>query len=286
MEKKLIAQGPNDRKSYTITLPIEWVKEEKLDKKKTVELDIIGNKILLSAYKHQGKAEIDCKTYNKTLIKVLQGMYRAGINEVRFNSVSAEKINYIADICERKLIGFEIVEQKKDYLIIRDIAQESNEEFKTIFRRIFLLIIELSESDNIPQAEALVRPIKKFINYCQRVLIKRGHTEFNKTTFYYIILDRLEKFTDEMDWFLHSIQGKKPEEITEINSIFRDAYDLFYSFDPKKYDASAQRAYELKNEIRIKNKVDISTMHLHNLARYLNSLYGDIFSLKFTEIEE
>ena len=69
----------------------------------------------------------------------------------------------------------------------------------------------------------------------------------------------------------------------EIISLFRAAYELFYKFDAKKYSRFERRTYELKNAIKLGDKVDKSTIHLHNLARILNSLYGDIFTLKFKD---
>ncbi len=47
MKKKLTTQGPKGRESYTLTLPKEWILENNLDKTKVLEMEIVGNKILL-----------------------------------------------------------------------------------------------------------------------------------------------------------------------------------------------------------------------------------------------
>ena len=286
MEKKLTAQGPRDRKSYTVTLPIEWVKEQGLEKTKLVELDIIGNKIIISQHKEkEQRVIIKGNDYPSSMIKVLQGLYRAGVNEVRMNLSDNSQVEEILDIIDKKLIGYEIIEQKKDYLIIKDITKESEDDFKIIFRRIFLLILEISESDDIIQIKALDRNIKKLINYCQRILMKKGHVEFTKTPLYYLILDRLEKLIDEFNWLLHITVPKNKEypELKEINILLRQAYELFYKYDAKKYSGYEYRTFQLKNEIKLDAKVEPAVIHLHNLARILNSLYGDIFTLRFDE---
>lgn len=281
MEKKLTAQGPKDRKSYTVTLPIEWVKEEGLDRKKAVELNIVGNKIVISPSSEiEQRVDINGEDYSLNLIKVLQGLYRIGVNEIRLNFVKKELVEKTLDILDKYLIGYEIVEQKKDYILIKEITKESEEDFKVLFRRIFLLLLELSGSDNQIQINALHRNSKKLINYCQRILMKKGHSEFTKIPLYYLVLDRLEKIGDEYSWLL-AIQGKNMKILEEINSIFREAYEIFYRFDAKKYTRLQYRTYELKNQIKLGPKVDRATMHLHNLSRLLNSLYADIFALNF-----
>lgn len=291
MEKKLTAQGPRDRKSYTVTLPIEWVKMQGLDKTKSVELDIIGNKVIISQHKEKEQIiTINSKDYPTSMIKVLQGLYRAGVNEVRLDLADNSMVEEILDIIEKKLIGYEIIEQKKAYLIIKDITKESEDDFKIIFRRIFLLLLELSESNDIIQIRALDRNIKKLINYCQRILMKKGHVEFTKTPLYYLVLDRLEKLKDEFNWFLQISLPKKKEspkleypELKEINILLRQAYELFYRYDAKKYGGYEYRTFQLKNKIKLDAKVEPAVIHLHNMARILNSLYGDIFTLRFDE---
>ncbi|MEA3514382.1 MAG: hypothetical protein U9R34_02820 [Nanoarchaeota archaeon] len=286
MEKKLTAQGPRDRKSYTVTLPIEWIKMQELDKTKSVELDIIGNKVIISQHKEKEQMVIiNGRDYPTSMIKVLQGLYRAGVNEVRLNLADNSMVEEILDIIEKKLIGYEIIEQKKDYLIIKDITKESEEDFKIVFRRIFLLLLELSESDDIVQIKTLDRNIKKLINYCQRILMKKGHVEFTKTPLYYLILDRLEKLKDEFNWLLQITAPNKKEypELKEINILLRKAYELFYKYDAKRYGGYEYRTFQLKNKIKLDVKVEPAVIHLHNLARILNSLYGDIFTLRFDE---
>lgn len=284
MEKKLTAQGPKDRKSYTVTLPIDWIKEEKLDKTKRVDLNIVGDKIIISPNKElKERVFITSKDYNKSIIKVLQGLYRSGVNEIKFEIDDNAVLEKTLDIIEQRLIGYEIVEQKSSHLIIKDITKESEEEFKTIFRRIFLLCLELSEAKDEIQIKTLDRNIKKLSNYCQRILVKKGHNEFTKTPLYYLIIDRLEKISDEYTWLIPIKKKSKERQSVEkeINKLLRKGYELFYKFDPKDFDHYQRQTYLLKNKVKLGNKVEKTTIHHHNLARIINSLYGDIFILKF-----
>lgn len=284
MEKKLTAQGPKGRQSYTVTLPIEWIKQEGLDKTKTVDMDLVARKIIISAQKRAaGRVVIDAKQYEESFTKVLPGLYRAGVSEIKILLSRDTRVEEILDIIEKKLIGYEVVEQKNDYLMIKDITKESEEDFQVIFRRIFLLLIEYGECADIAQVSALDRNIKKLINYCQRILILRGHAQVSKTPLYYLILDRLEKLKDELNWLLQTTIPKKaqPSGMDDVFLLLRYAYELFYRFEPKSFNTYQHQAYELRNRIIYGKKVERATIHIHNCARILNSLYGDIFTLKF-----
>lgn len=284
MEKKLTAQGPNGRKSYTVTLPIEWIKSENLDKSRSVELNVVGSNIIIRPNMQKDTiVNLNIDEYSNSIVKVIPGLYRNGTDEIKLLFKDSKNLEKTTELIEKKLIGYEIIEQKKNYVVIRDITKESEDDFKVIFRRIFLMILELPEVDDEKQINSIDKNIKKLINYCQRILIKKGHAEFSKIPFYYLILDRLEKICDELVWYLDLKNDKNNELFKEIKKLIRTSYELFYKFDSKTYDFYQHKTYLLKNEIKLKEKMDVSSIHLHNLARILNSLYADIFTLKFDE---
>lgn len=284
MEKRLTAQGPKNRKSYTVTLPIEWVKKQSLDKTKKVELDIVANKVVISTHKEiSSRVLINSQEYNKTIAKIIQALYRTGVNEIKLNFDNSNLVNEVLEILGKKLVGYEILEQKRDYLIIKDITKESEEDFKIIFRRIFLLILSLSEAMDINQSRSLGKNIEKLINYCQRILIKKGHIEFKKIPIQYLMLDRLEKLKDELEWLLDITlpKNKHTKYFKEIQILLKKAYEIFYKYNANTFNIYSYKAYQLKNQIKLDNKIDKETIHLHNSARILISLYSDIFELKF-----
>ncbi len=91
MEKRLTAQGPNDRKSYTVTLPLDWVKQQGLDKTKTVDLEIIGNKVIISSDKEDQLVKfIDADKAENALTKLLQAAYRLGVDELKIKYSTPE----------------------------------------------------------------------------------------------------------------------------------------------------------------------------------------------------
>ncbi|MBI2146070.1 hypothetical protein HYU22_01885 [Candidatus Woesearchaeota archaeon] len=284
MHKKLTAQGPRDRKSYTVTLPLDWVKEHQLDKTKHVELETLGSKVIISAETlREERQVVNLSLYPQTPLKVLQNLYRMGVSEIKVMYTSPSQLQEVATIVNMKLIGCEIIEQGKNYAIIKDITKESTEDFETIIRRIFLLILELTTVKDVTNLAALENTIQKLVNYCLRMLVLQGHVEYTKTPFYVVLLDRLEKLTDEYSWILKT--RPTPEQakaLLVINKYIRKAYELYYTFNPQEFDAVAYQTYQRMNDIKGKPHVTIFEMHLHNLARQLNTICSTIFILRYT----
>jgi phosphate uptake regulator len=287
MQKRITAQGPKDRKSYTVTLPIEWVKKEKIDKNRSVELNVVGNTVTISSQvEEQERVIVNGEDYRGSLIKVMQGLYRAGVNEIKVNFESNSTLEECQSITEKYLIGYEVIEQKKDYLVIKDITRESEEDFKIIFRRIFLILLEITGNEDQAQMNSLDKTLKKLTNYCQRILIKKGHIEFRKIPFYYLILDRIEKISDEYRWISRLKMTKKYDALhDELCGLLRIAYELFYKFEPIKYNKFSTRTYDIRNSLKAGENAEMVVIHLHNIARALNSLGGDIFVLKYDSKE-
>ena len=61
----------------------------------------------------------------------------------------------------------------------------------------------------------------------------------------------------------------------------RKAYELYYSFNAEEYNNYKFKTYLLKRKMKEKKNITLYDMHLHNLARQLNSIFGNIFVLRF-----
>lgn len=82
-------------------------------------------------------------------------------------------------------MGIEIIENGKDYCIIREMGEVSPKEFENSLRRIFLIILELfdrtikaienneiKDSSLCKEIHAIDLSIDKFVDYCARILNK------------------------------------------------------------------------------------------------------------------
>ena len=282
MEKKLTAQGPKNRKSYTVTLPLDWVKVQGLDKSRKIDLQVVGAKVVLSAGGNSERVLINLNDYPHTVIKVLQGLYRQGVNEVKLEYKDSAQLTEVNRLLGR-LMGYEIIEHTKDYIIIKDITKESSEDFDTVLRRIFLLALELTNSRETEQIASLDVTIKKLVNYGQRILVQQGHAEYQKVPFYFVLLDRLEKLADEYGWILASpLNREQRKQLMDINRATHKLYELYYKFNASDFDEYEYLTYQLRRKMRLKPQLDAFDLHAHNVARMLNTMYGTIFSLRHT----
>lgn len=278
MEKNITRQGPKTRQSYTVTLPKEWITTQKMEDEKCLEMENIGDKLILyKPKKHDLKEFIDLKEVPDSIIKVLNILYRKGIDEIKIKYYNEKEFEKINKIINSVLIGYEIIEQKKDYLIIKQIIDESNENFKVILRRAYLLLMDLCELKNKELLNTSKNNLKKLLNYCQRIIIKKGHEEYQKIPFYYLLLDQLEKISDELNWII-SIDEKYPI-LKLILSKIRETYELFYSFSIKKFNKLSFETYNLKNNIKLQKNPSLLEVYSYNIYRLLNSISGTIYAI-------
>ena len=105
------------------------------------------------------------------------------------------------------------------------------------------------------------------------------------------MLDRLEKLSDEFNWLMETEnksnkKTNKTQQPTkqEIIKLLRKSYELFYKFNAKNFEIYQEQTYILKNKLKLGDEIDKKNLHLHNLARIINSLYGDIFILKYDNL--
>lgn len=307
MEKKLTTQGPRTRKSYTVTLPIEWIKKERLDISKKVKLDIFGSKIIISPFEDDlFQFDIKVENYKNRFEEIIESIFIDGVDIVKIHFDDLSLIDKISQILEKKLIGFEIIEHKSNHIIIKEIAKESSEDFEKILRRIFRLIVELSLSRSIFQINSIDKNVKKLINYSKRILIKQGHQRYKKVSFYFLILTQLEQISSEMKLFLFKLNSfdnlnllksfnsvqfdskifkRDKDDINYIifNNLinnFREAYNLFYKFSLDDFNKYQQIANQINIDLLNTDKIDILSLHNYSISKSLSQLYLNIFILK------
>ena len=141
-QRKLIQHG---KSSLTMALPLKWLKERNLKKGDSLFVDKEGNKLILStdgALKI-GKISIDVTELDRTsIILYIQSLYRFGYNEVEVNFNRLTTTHYrkkedthissVIHLIVNRLIGFEIVEQFDNKILIKYVTKESEEDFKVM----------------------------------------------------------------------------------------------------------------------------------------------------------
>ena len=261
MKRKVIQIADS---TQLVSLPRKWALQHGIKKGEEVDVLEEGNRIVISTEKglEFDKVELDITGLDRSsIMHIIRGTYRKGYDEiaVKFNNPVTihfrpnKKIKVISVIHEEvnRLVGVEIIQQKENFCVIKDISQASIKEFDTALRRIFLLLTDANndlingaKSNNVVLVETIGEKhntITKFASYCLRLLNKHGYPEPKKITFLYHIIASLDKIADILKYTARDIIDYKPrfssegkEVLTAIQDSIKDYSDLFYKFEISK----------------------------------------------------
>ncbi|MBD3248939.1 AbrB/MazE/SpoVT family DNA-binding domain-containing protein [Candidatus Woesearchaeota archaeon] len=280
--RKLISFG---KTSFVMSIPKSWVTKNNLKKGDLIALEEEKGDLILSPNVEQKKnkkktTKIDITGIDRTsVLYVIRSAYKMGCDEIEliynkplakhYRKDKEEKIISIIHEEVNRLVGIEVVQQKDNFCIIRDLSENSAAEFDSALRRVFLLLNDASndlkqavkDRDNVllDTIEEKHNSITKFVSYCLRLINKGKFKDPQKSMTLYHIISNLDKITDILKYSARDIreQGNKLKKesrdiIEKINESIITYYELFYKFDFSK----SSKLYEDRDDI-IK---DISVM--------------------------
>lgn len=260
MKRKIVAQG---NQSITLTLPISWVREQQLKAGDEVEVTQQGGELIISKQggKKGGtyKIAITAQTNNSKLLRsLIFGAYRSGADEIEISFETLEvmdreigkikTVKYIQDTVNL-LIGISIIEQTKNYCKIKDITGASEEEFDTILRRTFLIILSIAEQslkafeekdqEALQDVPLIYNSLVKFTEYSMRLLSKYEHKEHENTSHYYSIITCFDDISEAYRHFTKHFAAAHSnpsvlKAFQDLNTFLRTAYEWFYKPNDQK----------------------------------------------------
>ena len=257
-----------------ISLPRKWSQKYNIRKGDELEIEEQGNKLFIGISKEPNLngIEIDVTPLNRTMILYyLQNLYRMGYDEikVKFNDPITkhlrknENVTIISVLHKEanRLIGYEIIQQRENFAIIKDISTTSIKEFDNVLRRIFLLLDDVS-SDLIQGAKnnnkTLLETIEekhdsitKFISYCLRLLNKYGYPDYKKTLVLYHILATLDRVVDFYKYSARDMlkfHNKLNDKTIRLFEMIDEEVKLFTKFFFKFDLAQADELYKRRNQ--------------------------------------
>ena len=280
-----------------ISLPRKWSQKYGVKKGDGLEIEENGSKLLIGPEKviEQKKIEIDVTGLDRTsILYTVLALYKIGYDEINitFNepftihyrtNENKKVISVIHEVVNR-LTGFEIIQQKENFCIIKDISETSNKEFDSALRRVFLLLIDASrdlleaaKNKNFALADTIEEKhntVMKFISYCLRILNKKGHPDYKKTIVIYHILSNIDKIVDVLKYaardlikFKLNLSKEALPILDGVNNSIEKYYEFFYKFDQNKI----KELYENRNRI-LENIRKISKKLTQTEILYLTSI--------------
>lgn len=285
MKRKVVLHGPS---TLTISLPTSWVK--KFDVKKGDELDIeeYGKELRINTESTSfEKKQIDIGNLERVGRSYITSSYRQGYDEIDFTYEDNKYIETIQDMIAKEITGFEIIRQYNNHCVIKDLTGHSKDEFNIALRRIWLLLLDLSNESllaikknsltSLKNIKMIDYSINKFSNYCLRVLIKKGRYDFKKTPVYYHFVKVLEEIGDQYRDLctFHSDNLKNIDEnlielFKKVNSHLNSIYELFYKYDKQKIEDLFKENITIN--IKISNSKDKIAIYLFSISRSIKNL--------------
>jgi phosphate uptake regulator len=277
MKRKVIKQGHH---TLTVTIPSKWAEAHGVSPGD--ELDVIENERSLILTK-EGNASIppsitiDLTGMTVPMIwRYISSAYRAGYDEIAVTGIGSGKKNIYSafsyntldylkknaknitsehldmspmetiSACVNRLIGVEIIDQKPNYCLIKDLSEVTDKELENSLRRIFVLLKTMSEGieeglkgniESIKAINIVDTNLDRFEDFCFRVLNKTGFSTLRKTNVMHSLIFVLEMIGDELKKMaIHILEDEG--NYSQIQELFRMQvnqlerfYKLFYKYD-------------------------------------------------------
>jgi phosphate uptake regulator len=261
MKRKLIKQ----KSAYTITIPIEWIRENNLEAKDEIELTREKDSLILSSTMKSKTKEIQIELEKGTQDYcriMIEGPYLRGYDKIKLILSDKKQKNQIQKIVSN-LIGFEITNQKENLIEITQTAEPTEEQFKNLLERTINIIAytqetlqESFEKNSFKELEEIKSQkddSRRFLLFCTRTLHKKRITTREDETFLHLLLERLILIEHNYSYLYEMLSkisklkiSNKSKELLEITT---EMFNLFRKMLFKKQIKNFPKINKLWKEI-------------------------------------
>jgi len=291
MKRKVIKQA---NQAYTITLPIDWVRKNKLDKNSELDLSESEKSLIIT---NQGETEhktarVDINTLDeRNIARIIKALYAKGIDEIELTSTQDVTSTIIRAISNT--IGFALVSQKDNTYTIKDVGGTSYSDLDEIFKRVFQMILNFYESaindifttekETLESLDSRDREINKFCFLLQRAINKMSYSDIINGRALFTYSFGIEKIGDEIHRLWRANLKHDVQKTPQIKKLAQDsllglekAFEFYYQFNPKY----AEHVYDLRQKVRedyLKIKTD--NKHTTRFIRHIVKIIEDAADL-------
>ena len=290
MKRKVSLHGPS---TLTVSLPSKWAKKYGIKQGDEIEVEEKNNILIINAKKGRSvnKKEINISNLYPLIRRTLVKTYQEGYDEVLINFNEPGLLSQIQGITG-ELIGFEVIEQRTNHCILKDISGASGENFDVLFRRIFLILkdifedgktaLEKGDKELIKNLMSRDIEINKLTHFCLRTLSKENA---DKKAIYFTIIHACERAGDEyknmLSMYLNN-ELKIDDKFLEIYNKLKQFFNYVYNFT---FDCKLENALKIAKENETLRK-DIQSVNDYFYFRNLLDNLLFIQELQLAEIKD
>lgn len=271
--------------THLVSLPRHWLITFNVKKGDEVEVNEQNDAVVITTEKKHApeQAELDISNLKPMILRCFVALYKRGVDEIRITFDNVDLMEDIQRAIGKEAVGFEIIDQGRNYCIVKHVSGEL-EDFDQILRRTFLLLLSMAnESLQAVQKRdyAVLNNIafleeanNRFTTSCRRYLNRKGYRDMKKLGPLYYIIEDLENMADEYKYLCNYLYNKKDENPTiqkeaidvfeKTNTMLRLLYEVFYKFDKEKLVAIGN----LRRDT-VKRAQDIIEMEKHPESRMI-----------------
>lgn len=311
MKRKVIQIADS---TQLISLPRKWALQHGIKKGEELDVGEEGNKLLITKEEESTepqKIEVKVDGLDRdSLIFLLRGLYIRGYDQIRFvfdnphifyhrlnkKETISSVIHKEVTICQ----GLDIIQERGNFFVLKNISASSIKDFDTILRRIFLLLIDTTNDLCIAAKNrdyVLLESfqdkhdnITRLINYNLKTLNTIGYSEHKNTRLLFSILSSLDLVIDTLKNAARDIIETKMKPGSKTLNILRKIqesmklyYDLFYNFSFDKANKFVKSRQDVINTIKKQiNDLSKSDVRIVVMAEHALEVLRDLYSLRMS----
>ncbi len=302
MKRKINRVGPS---TLTVSLPSKWAKRYGLRKGDEITVEEAGTNLIIATQSipQAQHTTLDVRHLQPMTRRAFDAIYKKGYDEVEIAFEKPDDLKDVEAAIDQEARTFEIVSVTKGKCLVKSISEISDDEFDTILRRTFLLLVDMGKGilqawqdkdystiEHLRQSEITNN---KFTHLLRRALNKKGYKEYKNTNLLYTIIEQLEKIADEFKFLCEYLSTNKLPPTAESMAIFKDVNamlelytTLFYKYEQKDavtlgilrktVTERATKAIETK-----KGKDAMVIHYLLNVCNMTFDMFGPLMAMRY-----
>jgi len=292
MQRKVIRLGDE---TYVVSLPSAWARQHKIKKGAELDVEEQGPRLILSpsSEPQHEKATIDVSGAKPMIKRLLGALYKVGYDEFEVRYGSAEELASVKEVMA-EFVGFEIIEEGKSRVVIRNVSHIIPDEFRNIQRKMVSVILTMAEEgldalssrdwDRLKFISMMDVDVNRHADFCRRILNTLGHRVVKRVAPAYYIVEQLERIGDSFRDI--GIQGSSSKAtasagtiavFVDVTNFLKKFIKIQESFDVQGVTEFARMHYGLLDEF---NKlVQAATKKELPIIMHLKAAESDIFDM-------
>ena len=304
--KRRVIQIANS--TQLISLPRKWSLQFNIKKGDELEVEENGSKLSISTEKEIFSDRVEVNFIenrpltDSMIYRYLSAIYKAGCDEIYVTYQTPQECEIAQRTVNNEFVGFEIVEEGKNYFMTKKISNLEVSEFDTMLKRTFFFLNTMAKdgleavrsNDRETLKNLVIRDINinKLTDYTRRIINKNSHTKYKRTHPLYLIIEHQEKIGDGYKKIFRMLGenniklDKRTINIySRVTGFLESFYNLFYDFKLEKVGKFIADKRQIEAEIMaLLGKVDKKDtqvlIYLYYILYLIFDCNGPIMAIK------